>query len=708
MMTTPTTSIAKLARLRGRERFFLVLWGLTRWLALALTLVTLAVVLDWWIDKSRDTPKWLRVGMTFLQVVGLAAAAVAWVLRPLARGPSLIRLARRVEESIPEYDHRLVTAIQLTRPDARTAGMSAELIGAVAVEAERISGRHDLARLADTRRLKWSAALLAWPLGVAAFLLIFFGPKLMLILLERQARPLADLDIPRNLKLQKYETPRLWPAGDEVTVRYEVTAADGRIDEKLRGTVTVAVAGQPDADYDLTHEKTLADGRAIFAARVPHSSINFRYRARLGDGRTKGWDEVVFEPRPTVAIYGAWVQLPEYVPRRPDGRRYEVEQNNGDVKAYNGSRARVRVHVQKPISDAKLILLLESGSADETGGRLSAAFVPMELRDAEILDDGSTVYPAEAAFDLKTVPGSPRPVRYLVEVTDRYGFANVKTPSRRTTRVLAGGKTVEVVEFTSEVAILLNDPRARLPFFTPPPAGDAFEEYPKRSITVTEPEPPYVQLLPERFAAAGLNLSEEDVIEGLPIPIDGTIPVEYLCRAPVGLFEPRPGGARTNAAWLVVRVNDEEQWRRYPLTEVPETDKTGPWNVASASFANVEYQKTALENQVEFHAKPSPDPNFVPSRREGGGRFDFKTKDLKKTVGGQSVGLEVGDKIEFYVEVYDRDDAPGRPPGRSEARIKEVRTLSEVYRRALETLNSESRIRELEKRQQGVFARPKS
>jgi hypothetical protein len=655
MMTTPTTSIAKLARLRGRERFFLVLWGLTRWLAQALTLVTLAVVLDWWIDKSRDTPKWLRVGMTIFQVAALAAAAVAWVLRPFARGPSLIRLARRVEESIPEYDHRLVTAIQLTRPGARTAGMSAELIGAVAVEAERISGRHDLARLADTRRLKWSAALLAWPLGVAAFLLVFFGPKLMLILLERQARPLADLDIPRNLKLQKYETPRLWPAGDEVTVRYEVTAADGRIDEKLRGTVTVAVEGQPDADYDLTHEKTLADGRAVFAAKVPHSSVNFRYRARLGDGRTKGWDEVVFEPRPVVTVYGAWVALPPYVPPKPDGKPYEAVQENGDVKGFAGGRARVRVHVQKAFSDAKLVLYGrgKDGFTDVEVGR-----VAMDLLDPEAAPDGTTVYPAEAGFDLKARPGKPRPVAYTVEVTDKFGFASAENP--------------------------------------------------RRSVEFGEPDPPYVQLLPERFAAAGLNLSEEDVIEGLPIPLDGTIPVEYLCRAPVGLFEPRPGGARTNAAWLVVRVNEEEQWRRYPLAEVPETDKTGPWNVASASFANVEYQKTALENQVEFHAKPSPDPNFVPSRREGGGRFDFKTKDLKKTVGGQSVGLEVGDKIEFYVEVYDRDDAAGRPAGRSEARIKEVRTLSEVYRRALETLNSESRIRELEKRQQGVFARPKN
>src|SRR5262249_5561375 len=149
-------------------------------------------------------------------------------------GPSLIRLAKRVEESLPEYDHRLITAIQLNRAEAKTEGMSAELIGIVTDEAENISGKHNLAGLADARRLRWSAALLAWPLGVAAFLLLFFGPSLVMVLLKRQA--LSNVEIPRNIHLEKYETPKRWPAGDQVTIRYRVTADKGRIDEKMKGT----------------------------------------------------------------------------------------------------------------------------------------------------------------------------------------------------------------------------------------------------------------------------------------------------------------------------------------------------------------------------------------------------------------------------------------------------------------------------------------
>ena len=80
------------------------------------------------------------------------------------------------------------------------------------------------------------------------------------------------------------------------------------------------------------------------------------YRARIGDGRARDWGKVEFVPRPLVTIYGAWVSLPDYVLRQEDGTRFEIEQSNGDLKGYDGSIGRVRIHVQKEIRDAKLTL----------------------------------------------------------------------------------------------------------------------------------------------------------------------------------------------------------------------------------------------------------------------------------------------------------------------------------------------------------------
>ena len=77
--------------------------------------------------------------------------------------------------------------------------------------------------------------------------------------------------------------------------------------------------------------------------------------------------------------------------------------------------------------------------------------------------------------------------------------------------------------------------------------------------------------------------------------------------------------------------------------------------------------------QVEFYPIPSADPDTLPDYLTGGGRFDFQTAELTKTTeDGQTAKLAIGDRVEFYVEVFDRNPAPDRPPGKSEARIKEV------------------------------------
>ena len=77
------------------------------------------------------------------------------------------------------------------------------------------------------------------------------------------------------------------------------------------------------------------------------------------------------------------------------------------------------------------------------------------------------------------------------------------------------------------------------------------------------------------------------------------------------------------------------------------------------------------------------------------------------TEDGKLAKLEVGDRVEFYVEVYDRNPTPNRPAGRSESRIKEILTPAEVLSRLDQTRQAEGKIRDLEKKQRDVFGRPK-
>lgn len=288
-LISPQIGLSKLASLRGREQFCHVVWGVVRWVTLALILLAFTTFIDWRIDKVRETPQWVRIPLSLVQLATLGYFAWQWIVIPILHAPSIIRLARKVEDQYPEFGHRLVTSIQLNSPNADTRGMSPQLISNLTKESEELSEKHDFLALADTRRLKWAGALIAAPLFLVAGLILFYGLTLFGILVGRQL--FASTEIPRFHQLENL-TPLLWPAGDEVTVAFAVT---GRIDEKVIGRVWVKPENLPADDYELKFQENHPDGRPIFAARIPHSSVNFRYRAWVGDGRTKSASEVRFE-----------------------------------------------------------------------------------------------------------------------------------------------------------------------------------------------------------------------------------------------------------------------------------------------------------------------------------------------------------------------------------------------------------------------------
>ena len=146
MQTIPRIGLAKLRSLRGRERLFHVAWGVARWLTVAVAVVAVCTFIDWRVDKYRETPTWLRTGLTVLEAGVLLVAGWFWLVRPWMKGPSIIRLARRVETGIPEFGHRLVTSIQLSRAEKVGKG-SPELIETVARESEAIAEKHSFGQV---------------------------------------------------------------------------------------------------------------------------------------------------------------------------------------------------------------------------------------------------------------------------------------------------------------------------------------------------------------------------------------------------------------------------------------------------------------------------------------------------------------------------------------------------------------------------------
>jgi hypothetical protein len=415
----PASIQSNLARLRRRERLICFAWGACRWLALALALLVICALTDYLIDRDRDTPWSVRYVLFGVQVIVAIIAAFAFLLGPQLRRLRDRELALWVEANAPPLGHRLITAVELNQPSARTEGMSEELIGVVTQEAQALTGPMRFASVADHRRLVWGLAVLV-PIVLIALVPLLIWPTLTTTLLARQA--LRDVEVPRLVHLDS-DTPPVLPIGEKFDLVYRVT---GPIDENSVGEVVVSPEGQPRDRYELTHWKSLNDGGALFKVAMPASTLDFTYTARLGDGRTRKADEVRFVARPVVTDQQAVVLLPAFCGTTSDGRRYEqAQQGHGDVIGIGGSSVRVAIQTSKPVRTAQLEVLGPEHydpqkTEEEQGPERVRRTVPMML--------GADGQAAMALFDLR-----PDESAYRVVVADEHGFVNVPAP-RRTLR----------------------------------------------------------------------------------------------------------------------------------------------------------------------------------------------------------------------------------------------------------------------------------
>lgn len=679
--------LRQLRHWRFRERLVRLALGGGAAVGVVLAVLGVACFADWLYDRYADVPFALRLLVSGGQVALAAGLAYVLVLRPWLAAPPVDDLALRAEKAIPEFDHRLVTALQLNRPGAKTAGMSAVLIAEVTREAGEMAARHRLTKLIDYRPVAWGAAaaapaLLAWAVFAAA------SPDLAGILLRRQA--LASADIPRSVQLENV-TEAVWPSGGEVVIRYRVTGAWAEADT---GKAFVLPDDNPEDTYRLTHETTNPDGSAVFAVKLPPSSVGFTFRARLRDGRTRSPGRVEFEPPPQVKDVEAWQLLPEYLGNRVvtvNGREekqpFERYQPKGEVTgALPLSGVRVEATFTKPVVKAVLTPILRGSGNKEVDG-------PPRAPD-ELFPDGQT-----AGW---TFPVQDKLIGYRIELTDGRGFVS-PAPARRGVRMLPDEPPAVVfhkettrhpdpTEFLGQ-----GDPRLyewdSMPIAFRPTANGDGETGPMQIIYSARSE----------LGVGKVNLAYRVVPKGFD--------PQTLPEAVRDVQHPRqdPGGM------VFTRLRLE------PVTA--DLRKVGRWvpelGLFEKSFARLN-PLARSRVQVEFYAVAAANPATEPGGLEAGGRYNFQTDGLRKRRADGTPGrLEVGDTIELYVEVFDRYSAwleakGGRP--RPAGYTREARRKTIVTEEDAELLTRQrdeaqrklqDKLRDLADDQRGVFQPPR-
>jgi hypothetical protein len=653
----PMTITDEITALRRLERRLRLVWGVGAFAALSVLVLVVFCWIDWRLDLREETPGSLRVSMLLAQIGLWAVAGYFLVLRPWWARLGDDDLALWVERRLPVLNQRLISAVQLNRPGADTRGMSNELIGAMTGEAERYIAASRLLDLPDRTRLHWGLGLIGGVVLFIALHWLLLG-QVFPILIGRQF--LATLPIPRGVEIS-HRNRVVQPVGEPVRLYFE--ALSKQTLEGVDGHVCVQAEGRPEETYPLVPARTVV-GRDwhlhYYAAEIPPGATPIRYRARLGDGRS-GWGEVTYEPRPEITRVEAWVLLPAYAGVRPDGQRYVQPQPRGDVVGVPGARAVVRFLVSKP--ETHVGVRTYSRPAQSLLATMPTACHDLYLGLAAVSTQlAAQALAAQAVRQLEADETAARD-GFGPELHSRYFAPKWDEPP----------DSVEFDLRAEETAYRIH-------------AYDAYYfsnlRPPRRSITVIPDEPPQVQLLPERFDPQGAEgLSEDVEVTNMPLPVGEAVQVGYYCRDALGL----------DRAELRYRVNDGP-WRRLALREVTGTPRHGPFDPRRGLFANSHERE-----QVYFHAVPSANAELVPGRLEGGGRFDFQTRGIP--------GLKLGDTLEYFVEVYDKNPQMERAPGRSEIRKKKIVTEQQFKEWVWQTLQHEKRLRSLEQKQRGVFDR---
>ena len=404
----PQIVLERIDRVRRAERKVRLAWGLGRTLAWAIAALLGACLLDWTVDLWVDTPGGLRVMLLLGHLALWAGLAWTLVIRPFTAPWSDRDVALWVEDRVSALGDRLITAVELNREGADVKGMSPELIAAATRQAEQQAQGEDYAARVDRNR--WTSKDRG--LAAAAILALLgagIAPGTAGALLARAF--LADRAIPRSVAIEAVGSEKVRPSGEETLLRFAVKAAS--IPDGWIGEVKATPDGRPAETYPLALESRGAGGEAVFAARIPPGSIDFNYKARLRDGRTRKTARLDYEPRPVVQKLEAALILPAYVGLRPDGRPYERPLSRGEVSGPKGASARIFVQAQKPIVKAELEILARAEAAGDAPLRRLA------------LSIGADRQTATGDFELKPEEGA-----YRVIVEDVHGFANAAPPKR--------------------------------------------------------------------------------------------------------------------------------------------------------------------------------------------------------------------------------------------------------------------------------------
>lgn len=265
--------------------------------------------------------------------VAAVAAAIAVLVWPLRRQPSDRQIARFVEERCPELNDALVTAVDIQQRASADDAFAPLVVGSAvahlrALEFSRIVDR------AEIRVAAWRTAAAAVALVLSV---ILAGP-----VVERAVQVAYLRLFPSSVTINVRSGDMRIPAGRPVTIAARVAGRHGTL-TRLAPVVIIEEGATGQA-------RTIPMARAGegYAIRFNALERSFKYKVTAGSAESRAYS--------VTALYPARVQRIELHYDYPSftGLKPREERDGGDVYGPAGTRVRLIVHTDKPVSTGAL------------------------------------------------------------------------------------------------------------------------------------------------------------------------------------------------------------------------------------------------------------------------------------------------------------------------------------------------------------------
>lgn len=382
----------KLRELGRRHRSVHITERLAQYLAIALTLLTLQMFLDWMVDLN----VFVRALILAAEIGLLVYYARRQLLPLVSRPPDLEASALMAEKHFPKLRGRIIAAVQLSRPSFTRD--SPELVQAIQQETDLRTASMNFASIVPTRGLKRRVRIAAGIALLWAGYLFLTAPG-SIALLERVF--LLPAKVPRKTEIICLSGDKTIPLGDSVLLEAE---AHGIVPSHGRATLV--------DDTGRIQEITLdpePDHSNRFGLKIDSVDHPFTYTIVLNDG-TAGPYAIKTVPRPNVTsiecvqVYPAYTGLPE------------VKRTVGNLALLAGSKLKIHAMANSKIVkaalklagiDQTLPLTIGGAGADDLTGEIAIPADKLSGFSIQLTNEAGVTSGDQTQYRIDLIPDHP-------------------------------------------------------------------------------------------------------------------------------------------------------------------------------------------------------------------------------------------------------------------------------------------------------------